>query len=346
MNKRSLVLIVSGWLFVDLAGCTPAGTPAAPAVDNTPSKPSNGKPDAATGTTTPDAGKPSDPVTPKPAMDATAPDTRDPQPDPIVPGDDAGKGDASPSASDGGAPPEPPVDDVPDGGVTSDGGAAAIVVGVRTSLRSDLAARWTGVRKSMSMDNGVPVFTGVFEANKFGGPQGHNIRLPIKPGHEYTFEYRIRFDGNFDFSRGGKIPGLAGGNAPTGCVNVDANGFSARMMWRENGKLIGYLYDQDQSVDCGDGIATPFTFTRDMWHQVKERVRINTGKNHDGILQVWLNDKMVIDRSNVEYMVESPTNRINTVLFHSFFGGSTQDWAPSRQVSISFSEPFVTIVAE
>lgn len=64
------------------------------------------------------------------------------------------------------------------------------------------------------------------------------------------------------------------------------------------------------------------------------------------VLQVWLNHKMVIDRSNMEYMVETPANRINSVLFHSFFGGSTQDWAPSRQCSISFSEPFVTLVTE
>ena len=45
-------------------------------------------------------------------------------------------------------------------------------------------------------------------------------------------------------------------------------------------------------------------------------------------------------------MNESPTARIDVVLFHSFFGGSTQDWAPSRNVTISFAEPYATLVAE
>jgi len=50
-----------------------------------------------------------------------------------------------------------------------------------------------------------------------------------------TFEYDIMFGNNFDFVRGGKLPGLGGGTSK-GCGGTPEeyqNGFSARLMWRE-----------------------------------------------------------------------------------------------------------------
>ncbi len=50
-----------------------------------------------------------------------------------------------------------------------------------------------------------------------------------------TFEYDIMFGDNFDFVRGGKLPGFGGG-ASMGCGGTQEqyqNGFSARLMWRE-----------------------------------------------------------------------------------------------------------------
>ncbi len=48
--------------------------------------------------------------------------------------------------------------------------------------------------------------------------------------------YEVAFDENFDFVKGGKLPGLRGGPDPNGCSGgVAANGtncFSTRLMWR------------------------------------------------------------------------------------------------------------------
>jgi hypothetical protein len=223
-------------------------------------------------------------------------------------------------------------------GAGTDGQAA---VGERISLVPEIASRWMGARRSTKVEDGVMVFTGVFEANKFGGPQGHNLRIPIPGAKETVLEYRIRFDAGYDFSRGGKIPGLAGGSAPTGCVSTNGSGFSARMMWRENGKLIGYLYDNNQSQECGTGIDAGFNFKVGQWYTMKERVRLNNGRGSDGILEIWVDDRKVITRSNISYMNDG---KVDQLLFHSFYGGSTQDWAPSRNSSISFAEIYVTLV--
>lgn len=50
-----------------------------------------------------------------------------------------------------------------------------------------------------------------------------------------SFEYDIMFGDNFDFVRGGKLPGLGGGTSKGygGTPEEYQNGFSARLMWRE-----------------------------------------------------------------------------------------------------------------
>ncbi|HXU84008.1 MAG TPA: hypothetical protein VN914_21585 [Polyangia bacterium] len=217
---------------------------------------------------------------------------------------------------------------------------------MRLSLRDDLAAKWTGERKSTTTEDGMMVFTGVFEPGRIGGPSGHTAKLPISPGRDYLFEYRVRFDTGFDWSRGGKMPGLAGATAPTGCVTVTGTGFTARLMWHGGGKLTGYTYALDQNTGCGNSIETGFNFAVGRWYSIKERVKLNTGSSSNGVMQLWVDDRMVIDRSNIPWMNESPTRRIDLVYIQTFFGGSTLNWAPSRQCSISFAEPFVTKLAD
>jgi hypothetical protein len=275
---------------------------------------------------------------PRPALDAAAPANSDggrsqePPPDVAPPVDSTGPVDA------------PPIATAPDAGVAGD--AATPAAGMRLSLREDLAARWTGERKSTTMEDGVQVFTGVFEPGRIGGPSGHTAKLPISPGRDYLFEYRVRFDTGFDWSKGGKMPGLAGATAPTGCVTVTGTGFTARMMWHGGGRLTGYTYALDQNTGCGNSIETGFNFAVGRWYSIKERVKLNTGSNKNGVLQLWVDDRMVIDRSNIPWMNESPTRRIDLVYIQTFFGGSTLDWAPSRRCSISFAEPFVTKLAD
>jgi hypothetical protein len=142
------------------------------------------------------------------------------------------------------------------------------------------------------------------------------------------------------------MPGLAGATAPTGCVDVTGTGFTARMMWHGGGRLTGYTYALDQSTSCGNSIETGFNFAIGRWYSIKERVKLNTGSSKNGILQIWVDDRLLIDRSNIPWMNEAPNRRIDLVYIQTFFGGSTLDWAPSRRCSISFAEPFVTKLAD
>lgn len=295
-------------------------------------------------------GRGSNPAIPGPTVDAAvmvSPDaggTQQPPAPDVAPGDPTGPVDAPPILD---APSGPAIDGpattVPDAtGTVSDSAPAT----GRISLRDELAARWMGERKRTTTEDGIMVFTGEFEPGRIGGPSGHTARLPISPGRDYLFEYRLRFDTGFDWSRGGKIPGLAGATAPTGCVDVNGTGFSARMMWHENGRLTGYTYALDQNTGCGNSIETGVNFSVGRWYNIKERVKLNTGSSSNGVLQIWVDDRMVVNRSNIPWMNEAPDRRIDLVYIQTFFGGSTLNWAPSRRCSISFAEPFATKLAD
>ncbi len=79
---------------------------------------------------------------------------------------------------------------------------------------------------------------------------------------------------------------------------------------------------------------------------MRQRIKLNTGSAHNGILQLWIDDRQVINRSNMGWMVEAPGRRIDKVFWDFFFGGSTADWSPSRNCSISFSDVYATRVAD
>lgn len=88
---------------------------------------------------------------------------------------------------------------------------------------------------------------------------------------------RMKFGPNFDWVRGGKLPGLCGAECQTGCKEVTGlDGFSSRQMWRpciwppesplneincEGGKMVAYVYHMDKVHWCGDD----FEFGNEVW---------------------------------------------------------------------------------
>lgn len=77
------------------------------------------------------------------------------------------------------------------------------------------------------------------------------------PSKAYTLSYQMYFEPGFDFAKGGKLPGLAAAAFDSGCTE-DGNekrqnlNWSERLMWRANGRLQLYSYDQSRaSGSCG-----------------------------------------------------------------------------------------------
>jgi hypothetical protein len=192
---------------------------------------------------------------------------------------------------------------------------------------------------------------------------GAQWQLLFDQGYEELFvEYRVKFRDGFDFVRGGKLPGLIGGEANTGGDRPDGtDGFSARMHWRTDGSsgspfddtgfanITQYLYHPDQpntfaeDFRWDDSTAGDWAFFEsDRWYHLRHRVVMNSVVNgagqHDGIVQAWLDGQMVLDLNSIRFR-DVETLQIDGFYFSTFFGGSGDQWNASKD-DIAFFDDF------
>ncbi|MEZ4382828.1 MAG: hypothetical protein R3A79_15950 [Nannocystaceae bacterium] len=159
---------------------------------------------------------------------------------------------------------------------------------------------------------------------------------------ELYVAYRVRFAPDFDFVLGGKLPGLVGGSAPTGCNN-NTDGFSARSMWRAEGHGVQYMYFPEKQNSCGDDYdytlgGDPALFEPGVWHTLEHRLVMNTPGEHDGHVQAWLDGELVLDAPDFLLRLADGDFAIDTLYFSTFFGGSGDQWAPTKDETIDFDE--------
>ncbi len=157
---------------------------------------------------------------------------------------------------------------------------------------------------------------------------GGIIKAKIVPKNEYTLEYEIRFDSGFPWSMGGKVPGLSGGAGYTGGSGDGArtgDGWSVRMMWREGGRIIPYVYHYGMTGDFGDTFGdTLGYFTNTQPHKIKYYVKLNTGSDKNGILRIWMDDVQIANYEDITYRTDD--SKIDTCHISIFAGGSTAEW--------------------
>ena len=150
--------------------------------------------------------------------------------------------------------------------------------------------------------------------------------------------YRVRFDDGFDFVRGGKLPGPAGGTANTGGVPPDgSDGWSARMMWREHGCAVFYAYHPDQPGDFGEDLPWNVEFEPGTWHRIEQVIVMNTPGRNDGVALGWLDGALALERRDLRYR-DAPGLAIDMLYFSTFFGGNDPSWAPAADQFVDFDD--------
>lgn len=177
------------------------------------------------------------------------------------------------------------------------------------------------------------------------GNNGINVFIPLpRTVSTACVSYDIRFEKKFDWSLGGKLPGLLGvapgvsPAAPTGGGNAGGLGWSSRMMWLTPksyswagpvNRSVSYLYHPDQSGTYGDNLNWGKGFKAGKWHKVKQCHTMNTVGRYDGRLRAWFGGRKVIDRQSIRYRTRSDVG-ISHLAWAIFRGGGTLDWAGSR----------------
>lgn len=172
-----------------------------------------------------------------------------------------------------------------------------------------------------------------YKANQIGGSSASVFTYPIPggPHSQLWLQYKVMFDSNFTWVKGGKLPGLAGfnGTKPTGCVNNSLlDGFSARFMWRENGNGFLYLYNPVKQDECGDYSPLSSFFTKGRWYTITSFVELGNANQYNGAVTTYI-DGVEVSRVSGLMLRNSSSVSIDKFLFETFFGGSTTDWAPA-----------------
>jgi len=132
--------------------------------------------------------------------------------------------------------------------------------------------------------------------------------------------YQVLLPASFDFHRGGALPGIGGADA-----GEQGDKFLARLAWRP--KATGGA--TVRVTENGTSSALPaeregFEFPRGKWVKLEQEVVLNTPKKSDGVLRVWVDGTLAIDRADMIYRAK-PDVTISGVSVDVFYGSSPDD---------------------
>ncbi|KAI0271779.1 hypothetical protein BGY98DRAFT_922818 [Russula aff. rugulosa BPL654] len=192
------------------------------------------------------------------------------------------------------------------------------------------------------------------------GPQS----VDLTTAKEVTFGYSVMFEHGFQFNKGGKLPGLYGGDNDEVATTSsggrhDERGWSSRLMWRTGGagEMYTYLppsfsanqalchvppYSRDNptyGTSVGRG---SFSFQPGEWTTVTQRMCLNDAGQENGELELFVNGQSKINVSGL-VLRSSEAGRIRGMHIQTFFGGHTAEWASPRDQKAYFSDFSIAI---
>jgi len=189
--------------------------------------------------------------------------------------------------------------------------------------------------------------------NSSGGAQFSNFFNTTATGGTYQsmlLTYELAFGDNYNFVKGGKLPGLRGGPATSACGSGGkqpdgTDCFSTRLMWRTNGLGEVYAYIPTPNNICassnficnsdsfGDSISRGvISFTPGEWTRITLLVQLNDPKYANGRLMLYFNDLLAINQENIYYRSSTAISSVQGLFFSTFFGGNDDSWAtPTTQ---------------
>ena len=165
-------------------------------------------------------------------------------------------------------------------------------------------------------------------------PQGSERVLALFPlgegMKEAALSFDVKFGEDFQWTKGGKLHGLGPKKTITGGAKRKPESWSARMMWREEGRAQNYLYDQSPSKTFGVGGRTKEgVFKAGQLHQVVFEVRLNDPGKKNGRARIRIDGKEVIKTEGVEFRGEGGgETEIQQFMFSTFHGGQSTSYSP------------------
>lgn len=246
-------------------------------------------------------------------------------------------------------PPAPPPPPEPAGPIVLAVNFDATPLGVYTQQSFD--SNWPHYQYVRGLELGLTeviegpaAYSGRSLRHKFTGGkrvEDHWIAAKIDLPRSYEelyFSYRVRFEEGFDWVKGGKLPGLFGGRGNTGGNVPDGNdGWSGRMMWRQEGRATQYVYHPDQSGMYGEFYWWEHRFEPGKWHTVEHHFTMNTPGMHDGLLVTWFDGVQSLRVESLRFR-DIDTFAIDGLWLTTFFGGGDDTWNATKDEYAYFDD--------
>jgi hypothetical protein len=145
--------------------------------------------------------------------------------------------------------------------------------------------------------------------------------------------YHVMLPADFDFHRGGVLPGFAGSDG-----NERGEAFFARLVWRPAGRAGVAVHASAAPGNTGTADAEAFDFPRGRWVKLEQEVVLNTPKKADGTLRLWVDGVLAVDRTDIAYRSTGETT-LASVAADVHYGGADHTVAAPKDAKVWLS-PF------
>lgn len=202
----------------------------------------------------------------------------------------------------------------------------------------------------LSIDTGHenhPAIRQKFEPTRIGSDRVV-AAIDMEGKRTYALTQSVFFEDGFDWGgkrESGKFGfGLGGGSTPAGGQTRD-DGLSARLVWQGHGDgtagLGVYVYsaDRNQNLPWGDVYnVEEFQIPVGEWFRVTLVVTANsTADASDGSMSVLLGEETVLWQDNIQWQGSGKFPEVDQLIYSTFYGGNTADWAPDYTTHARFS---------
>ncbi|WP_241835066.1 polysaccharide lyase [Pseudofrankia asymbiotica] len=170
----------------------------------------------------------------------------------------------------------------------------------------------------------------------YGGVQmfvDHTLRSP----YELYMRYYVRFPQNFDFGKGGRLPGFFG-TIVKNRVRTETlrSGFATRFAWRDGDSGLVYANTARSDHPTNTVGKATWRWPRGRWVCVEQGVKLNFEGYSDGLMLIWIDGKLVYKDQKFNPRISNDL-RVGGFLVTATFGDGGTTFKPVSPQTIDLA---------